>query len=73
MFNRRNAFIGWAVWQIGKRVIRKKAKAAVPGIDRDTKRPNVALIAGVLAAVGGAAWFWRKRAGDDDDGGGDVS
>ncbi len=71
MFNRRNALIGWLVWQVGKRVVRRKAKAAVPGIDRESKRPNAALIVAALGALAGAAWFWRSRSGDGD--GGDVA
>jgi hypothetical protein len=27
IFNRRNAFIGWATWLVGKRVLKRKAKA----------------------------------------------
>ena len=64
--NRRNAFIGWVAWQVGKRVIRRKAKSAVPTIDRESKRPNVPAIVAALGAIGGALWFWRSRGGDDD-------
>jgi hypothetical protein len=63
--NRRNAVLGWSVWTLGKRVARKKAKAAVPGTVGDTKRPNKPAIVSLLAAVGGALWFWRKKAGDE--------
>ena len=66
-FNRRNAFLGWLAWSVGKRVIRRKARAAVPSIDTDAKRPNKpAVLLAALAAVGGALLFWRSRGGDDD-------
>jgi MYXO-CTERM domain-containing protein len=63
--NRRNAALGWVAWQVGKRVARKKAKAAVPTVDRETKRPNKPAIAAALAAAGGAVFFWRRRRRDD--------
>jgi hypothetical protein len=66
MLNRRNAVLGWTVWQVGKRVAKKKARDAVPGRSGESMRPNKGAIATGLAAVGGALWFWRKhRSGDD--------
>ena len=65
--NKRNAMLGWGVWQIGKRVAKRKAKNAVPGRVDDTMRPNKGAIVSALAAVGGALWFWRRRRGDDDE------
>jgi hypothetical protein len=65
--NRRNAFLGWVAWQVVKRVLRRKAMAAVPSVDRETKRPNVAAIAAAVAAAGGAVLFWRWWTGDDED------
>ena len=62
--NRRNAVMGWAAWQVGKRVARKKAKSAVPTIDAETKRPNKPAIVAGLAALAGLLLFWRKK-GDD--------
>ncbi len=59
--NRRNAVFGWGVWQIAKRVLKSKAKAAVPGTVDDSLRPNKGAIATGLAAIGGALWFWRKK------------
>jgi LPXTG-motif cell wall-anchored protein len=66
MFNKRNAVLGWTVWQVGKRFAKKKARGAVPGRAGDTNRPNKGAIATGLAALGGALWFWRKRRPDDD-------
>jgi hypothetical protein len=64
--NKRNAVLGWGVWQVGKRVAKRKAKNAVPGRVDDTMRPNKGAIVSALAAVGGALWFWRRRRGDDE-------
>ncbi len=64
--NRRNALVGWAVWQVGKRVAKRKARDAVPALDEETKRPNrPAILLSLLAAAGSALWFWRRRDGDD--------
>jgi hypothetical protein len=66
--NRRNALLGWTVLQVGKRVAKRKAKAAVPSIDPDTKRPNKSLVASLLGGAAGALWFlWRRRGDDEDD------
>ena len=59
--NRRNAMLGWAAWQVGKRVARRKAKSAVPAIDPESKRPNKSAIAAALAAVVGGLIFWRRQ------------
>ena len=68
ILNKRNALLGWVVWQVGKRAAKRKAKDAVPAIDRESKRPNrPAMLLGALAAVGGALLFWRKRSTDDDE------
>jgi hypothetical protein len=63
--NRRNAVLGWAVWQVGKRFAKKKAKTAVPTVDRESKRPNKPAIVSAVAAAGGALWFWRRKRGGD--------
>ena len=65
IFNRRNAAVGWLTWSVGKRVLKKKAKGAVPSIDTESKKPNKSAIALTLAGVVGALTFWRKRSGDD--------
>lgn len=64
--NRRNAVMGWAVWQVGKRFAKRKAKTAVPSIDTDSKRPNKPAIVAALAALGGALLFWRKKSSDGE-------
>jgi len=65
IMNRRNAMLGWTVWQVGKRVAKKKAKGAVPAVDREKKRPNKPAIVAGLAAVGGLLMFKRKKGSDD--------
>lgn len=67
LINKRNAMLGWTVWQLGKRVAKKKAKAAVPGRADDSMKPNKSAIATGLAAVGGALWFIRRRRGGSDE------
>jgi hypothetical protein len=65
--NRRNAMLGWLVWTVGKRVAKRKAKAAVPTIDSETKRPNTPALVLGLAGAGAVAYWWFRRGGDDAD------
>jgi hypothetical protein len=65
VFNRRNAAVGWVAWAVGKRVLKKKAKDAVPAIDAETKRPNKSAIALLIAGAVGVASSWKRRSGDD--------
>ena len=66
--NKRNAFLGWAVWKVGKRVLKQKAKAVVPGVESSSGRGlGVGKVAALAAAAGGALFFWRKTRADDDD------
>jgi hypothetical protein len=66
VFNRRNAFVGYVTLVVGKRLLRKKAKEAVPSVDPETKRPNKSAIALAVAGVVGALTFWRSRSGNDN-------
>ena len=66
--NRRNTVIGWAVWKVSKRAMRRKAKAAKPTVEDG--RPNKSLVAATAAgaaATVGAVAVWRKRHGDDGE------
>jgi hypothetical protein len=57
--------MGWVAWAVGKRVLKKKAKDAVPSIDADSKKPNKSAIALLVAGTVGLLTFWKKRSGDD--------
>jgi hypothetical protein len=63
VFNRRNAVVGWAALAVGKRVLKRKAKNAVPSIDPESKKPNRSAIALLVASGVGALTFWKKRSG----------
>ena len=66
VFNRRNAVVGWAALAVGKRVLKRKAKNAVPSIDPESKKPNRSAIALLVASGVGALTFWKKRSGGDE-------
>ena len=66
VFNRRNAAVGWVAWAVGKRVLKRKAKSAVPSIDPESKRPNRSALALLVASGVGALTFWKKRSGGDE-------
>ncbi len=67
--NRRNAVLGWAAWQMGKKIAKKRAKGAVPGLAEGTKTPRTAAIVSIVAALAGMLWLWRRRGGNGDEGG----
>jgi hypothetical protein len=64
ILNKRNAILGWSVWQVGKATAKRKAKQSLKTED---KRPGKGAIAGGIAALGGVLWFWRRRRGGDED------
>jgi hypothetical protein len=66
ILNKRNAVLGWSVWQVTKKVAKRKAKEAAPGRVNETRRPNKGAIVAALAAVGGALWFWRRKRAETD-------
>ena len=65
VFNRRNAAVGWLTWVVGKRMLKKSAKNAVPAINPQSKKPNKSALALLFAGAAGALAFKRKRSGDD--------
>ena len=67
MINRRNAFLGWLAWKVGKRVLKRKARTAVPAVDSDTRRPNRPAIVAAVAALGGLLWYWRRGKNGEDE------
>jgi hypothetical protein len=67
ILNRRNALMGWAVWTVGKQVMKQKAKSAVTSEPDGSRRNRVALALGaVVAAAATTLFFWRRR-GDVED------
>ena len=62
IINRRNAVLGWSVWQVGKMSAKRKARQSM----NDDRRPSKGAIVGSVAALGGALWFWRRRRGGDE-------
>jgi ABC-type Co2+ transport system permease subunit len=58
--NRRNAVMGWAVWKVAKRIGKRKARDVVPGTG-DHAGLNKSALASIVAAIGGAVFFWRKK------------
>jgi len=60
IINRRNAVLGWGVWQVAKAASKRKAKQAVPG-----KGGHAGLNKGAIASIGAATvaalLFWRKK------------
>ena len=63
--NRRNAVVGWLALAAGKRVLKRKAKSAVPAIDAETRKPNKSALALLVAGTVGVLTFWKKRSGGD--------
>jgi hypothetical protein len=63
ILNKRNAILGWSVWQVGKMTAKRKAKQAV---QPESKRPGKRALLG-LAAAGGALLAWRRRGGSEPD------
>lgn len=65
ILNRRNAILGWGVWQIGKATAKRKAKQAMEPKDTSRKKKGGAVVS-AIAAAGGALYFWRRRRGNDE-------
>jgi hypothetical protein len=66
ILKKRNAVLGWAVWKLGKRAVRRKARSAVPGTGRGGGGQAKAAVLAALAALGGVLFFWRRRSGRDE-------
>ena len=68
VMNRRNAVLGWAVWNFATRMAKAKAKRSVPSTDGGKPswiRRVVFVGVGFAAAAGAAALFWRNKSSDD--------
>jgi hypothetical protein len=64
VINRRNAVVGWAVWNVAKRAGKMKARNVTPSVEGG--KPNTSLIAVFLAAAAGAFAFLRGRRSSTD-------
>jgi hypothetical protein len=65
VINKRNALLGWAVWEVGKRSAKYKARRAIPGSSNGSRVAVKGAVATGLAAAGGALWVWRRRRSDE--------
>jgi hypothetical protein len=67
ILNKRNAILGWSVWQVAKRQAKRKAKPMsnkAPGANGDRRLGKKTAVA-AAAAAGGALLFWRRRSSGD--------
>ncbi len=66
VMNRRNAILGWIVWQLAKSFAKRKAEEATPGRGEyaGLNRPAIAVIAATVAFV---LLFWRKQATQSEE------
>jgi hypothetical protein len=62
ILTRRNAVLGWVVWEGAKRTAKFKAKRAA-GVG-PSSRVKAATLAGV-AAAGGVLIFWKKKSSSE--------
>ena len=67
ILNRRNAVVGWITWVIAKHVLKRKARAVVPGTVEGSRRPNKSAIAAIAAAARRPLVLAQQELGDDDD------
>ena len=62
ILNRRNAILGWAVWEGSKRFAKLKARGVTPSRGGSNKSLLAFSVAGVsVAGIVGALTFWRKH------------
>jgi hypothetical protein len=64
VFNKRNAVLGWVVWQTMKQMAARKARAA-GGVEA-RRRKLVGAAAAAAAAVGGTFLVWRLTHQDEE-------
>ncbi len=60
ILNKRDAIVGWLTLEVGKRVVRQKKKQVADALP---SAKTGGALAGALAAIGGALFFWRRKRG----------
>jgi hypothetical protein len=71
ILNRRNAFLGWIVWETTKRVAQRKAQQALDAQTAKSKKGSGSskkrrAFVATAAAAAGALVFWRRRSAGPD-------
>ena len=64
VINKRNAVMGWAVWNVMKRAGKRKARKATPTIE-GSKRNKSLVAVGLAATAGAFALILGRRAATD--------
>ena len=59
IINKRNAVLGWGVWQVAKRTAKVKAKGS--SLPVESGRKTKSIVAATFAGLVGAIAFRRKR------------
>jgi len=65
IFTKRNAFTGWIVLKLGKRLARKWARGTVDAVAVKNPKVGAPIGAGIVALVA-ALLFWRKKRSKSD-------
>ena len=63
IYNRRNAFVGWAVLVLLRRAAKRKARSVAEPEGRWRRRSVVGGASVLVLSAAGAAVLWRLRAG----------
>ena len=71
MLSKRKALVGYVAYKAGKpfakRVVKRKAKAVVPGTRPGSRIPNIPAIVAAVGALVGGLFFWRRRKSRSDE------
>jgi hypothetical protein len=63
VFSRRNALLGWVVWNLAKRRLRQKLRPD----GAPTRRRGALRAVAAVAVLAGLAAVWAKRSANDGD------
>lgn len=71
--NRRNAVLGWGVWEVSKRTAKMRARRGKPFAQGGPSKPLIAVsVAGLASAASALAWR-KKRGGENSNSNSDSS